>query len=255
MSTARRCARARPPSRKSPARRSPPSKAFANSKHPLQKAWVEEQVPQCGYCQSGQIMQAAALLASNKKPTREQIIVAMDGNICRCGTYTRIIAAIQTRSGGLTMTTHIQALSRRSFLVSSGAAGIAVTFGTFDNMLPANAGGRFHDQCLGLHRQQRHRHDHVAGGGNGPRHHDRPAGLPRRGSRCRLGQGSRRDRARQREALRQSEVLRPHGHCRQPRRDRLLRDRAARRRTGAQDPGRQRRAHAEGAGIASSRPK
>ena len=63
--------------------------------HPLQKAWVAEQVPQCGYCQSGQIMQAAALLARNKAPTREQIVEHMDGNICRCGTYLKIISAIQ----------------------------------------------------------------------------------------------------------------------------------------------------------------
>jgi isoquinoline 1-oxidoreductase alpha subunit len=63
--------------------------------HPLQKAWVAEQVPQCGYCQSGQIMQAAALLARTKAPTREQIVEYMDGNICRCGTYLRIISAIQ----------------------------------------------------------------------------------------------------------------------------------------------------------------
>jgi isoquinoline 1-oxidoreductase subunit alpha len=70
----------------------------ANSSHPLQKAWVAEQVPQCGYCQSGQIMKAAELLASNKSPTREQIVTHMDGNICRCGTYNRIIAAIQRAS-------------------------------------------------------------------------------------------------------------------------------------------------------------
>jgi isoquinoline 1-oxidoreductase alpha subunit len=63
--------------------------------HPLQKAWIADQVPQCGYCQSGQIMQAAALLASNPRPTREQIIEHMDGNICRCGTYGRIISAIE----------------------------------------------------------------------------------------------------------------------------------------------------------------
>ena len=63
--------------------------------HPLQKAWIAEQVPQCGYCQSGQIMQAAALLAKNKKPTREQIVTHMNGNICRCGTYPRIVRAIQ----------------------------------------------------------------------------------------------------------------------------------------------------------------
>jgi isoquinoline 1-oxidoreductase subunit alpha len=63
--------------------------------HPLQKAWIAEQVPQCGYCQSGQIMQAATLLATNKKPTREEIVAHMDGNICRCGTYLRIISAIE----------------------------------------------------------------------------------------------------------------------------------------------------------------
>ena len=66
-----------------------------NASHPLQKAWVAEQVPQCGYCQSGQIMQAAALLKTNPKPTREQIVEHMDGNLCRCGTYGLIISAIQ----------------------------------------------------------------------------------------------------------------------------------------------------------------
>jgi isoquinoline 1-oxidoreductase alpha subunit len=63
--------------------------------HKLQKAWVVEQVPQCGYCQSGQIMQAAALLDKKKNPTREEIVAHMDGNICRCGTYQRIVKAIQ----------------------------------------------------------------------------------------------------------------------------------------------------------------
>ena len=63
--------------------------------HALQKAWIAEQVPQCGYCRSGQIMQAAALLERTPAPTREQIIEHMDGNICRCGTYVRILAAIQ----------------------------------------------------------------------------------------------------------------------------------------------------------------
>ena len=70
----------------------------ASSNHPLQKAWIAEQVPQCGYCQSGQIMQAAALLAGNRKPSREQIVEHMDGNICRCGTYPRIVRAIQRAS-------------------------------------------------------------------------------------------------------------------------------------------------------------
>src|SRR3954470_5346521 len=69
-----------------------------DSSHPLQKAWVAEQVPQCGYCQSGQIMKAAELLAANKSPNRDQIVEHMNGNICRCGTYNRIIAAIQRAS-------------------------------------------------------------------------------------------------------------------------------------------------------------
>ena len=63
--------------------------------HPLQKAWVQINVPQCGYCQVGQIMQAAAFLKTNKKPSDKQIDEAMSGNICRCGTYQRIRAAIQ----------------------------------------------------------------------------------------------------------------------------------------------------------------
>jgi len=70
-----------------------------DASHPLQRAWIAEQVPQCGYCQSGQIMQAAALLQKNPKPTREEIIAHMDGNICRCGTYGRIIAAIASVRG------------------------------------------------------------------------------------------------------------------------------------------------------------
>ena len=67
--------------------------------HKVQKAWLEHDVPQCGYCQSGQIMTAAALLKKNKKPTREQIKEHMNGNICRCGTYNRILAAVKTASG------------------------------------------------------------------------------------------------------------------------------------------------------------
>ena len=71
----------------------------AKGQHPLQVAWREQGVPQCGYCQSGQIMQAAALLASKKKPTDAEIESAMSGNICRCGTYTRIKAAIKQAAG------------------------------------------------------------------------------------------------------------------------------------------------------------
>lgn len=63
--------------------------------HPLQQAWIENQVPQCGYCQSGQIMQAAALLAVNPDPTKEQIVAHMNGNLCRCATYPRIVGAVQ----------------------------------------------------------------------------------------------------------------------------------------------------------------
>ena len=66
--------------------------------HPVQKAWIEHDVPQCGYCQAGQIMNAAALLKSNPNPSDEDIESAMHGNICRCGTYTRIKAAIKTAS-------------------------------------------------------------------------------------------------------------------------------------------------------------
>jgi isoquinoline 1-oxidoreductase subunit alpha len=73
----------------------------ANSDHPLQRAWVAEQVPQCGYCQSGQIMQAASLLASTPRPTDEEIVTAMEGNLCRCGTYQRIKRAIKRAAGTL----------------------------------------------------------------------------------------------------------------------------------------------------------
>ncbi|MEZ4413204.1 MAG: (2Fe-2S)-binding protein [Gemmatimonadales bacterium] len=71
-----------------------------DSDHPLQIAWIEEQVPQCGYCQSGQIMAAAALLADTPNPTDEQINDAMSGNICRCGTYQRIRKAVHRAAGG-----------------------------------------------------------------------------------------------------------------------------------------------------------
>ncbi len=67
-------------------------------KHPVQKAWIEEDVPQCGYCHSGQIMAAAALLAKNPRPTDADIDRAMTGNICRCGTYQRIRRAIHRAS-------------------------------------------------------------------------------------------------------------------------------------------------------------
>jgi isoquinoline 1-oxidoreductase alpha subunit len=71
-----------------------------NGNHKVQRAWREASVPQCGYCQAGQIMQAAALLATTSNPTEDQIVTAMSGNICRCGCYQRIIAAIKAASTG-----------------------------------------------------------------------------------------------------------------------------------------------------------
>jgi isoquinoline 1-oxidoreductase subunit alpha len=72
-----------------------------DNSHPLQKAWIAHDVPQCGYCQSGQLMSASALLATNKNPTDTDIDNAMSGNICRCGTYPRIRAAIHTAAAEL----------------------------------------------------------------------------------------------------------------------------------------------------------
>ena len=81
--------------------RLPPSKGLgANGAHPLQTAWIEVDVAQCGYCQSGQIMQAAALLHVNATPTDQDIDEAMSGNLCRCGTYQRIRAAIKLAAYG-----------------------------------------------------------------------------------------------------------------------------------------------------------
>jgi isoquinoline 1-oxidoreductase alpha subunit len=71
-----------------------------NGEHPLQKAWVELGVPQCGFCQAGQIMCAAALLAAEPKPTDDQIDRSLAGNLCRCGTYPRIRAAVRKAAGG-----------------------------------------------------------------------------------------------------------------------------------------------------------
>ena len=72
-----------------------------NGDHPLQQAWVEHIVPQCGYCQTGQIMNAASLLQSNPNPSEEEIEQSMAGNLCRCGTYNRIKTAIQTAAKNL----------------------------------------------------------------------------------------------------------------------------------------------------------
>ena len=95
--------------------------------HPVQRAWLELQVPQCGYCQCGQIMQAAALLAQTPKPTSEQIRAGMNGNLCRCGTYPRIEAAVR-RAAELTADAGpgLSVLTRREFVVSAGGFALAV---------------------------------------------------------------------------------------------------------------------------------
>jgi isoquinoline 1-oxidoreductase alpha subunit len=72
-----------------------------DNSHPLQKAWIKHQVPQCGYCQSGQLMSASALLAKNKNPSDSDIDAAMSGNLCRCGTYNRVRAAIKDAAAEL----------------------------------------------------------------------------------------------------------------------------------------------------------
>src|SRR4030088_2826321 len=119
----------------------------AKGYHPLQKAWIAEQVPQCGYCQSGQIMQAASLLSKNANPTKDEVVAHMDGNLCRCMTYSRIQKAIMRaasemrtasnagRRGGENKKPHKNPdpatpadLSRRSFLVGTAAAGLALGY-------------------------------------------------------------------------------------------------------------------------------
>lgn len=72
----------------------------ADGNHPVQVAWRDQNVPQCGFCQSGQIMQAASLLTSNPRPTDDEILAAMEGNICRCGCYQRIVTAVRQASTG-----------------------------------------------------------------------------------------------------------------------------------------------------------
>lgn len=85
----------------------------ANGTHPLQIAWQEIDVPQCGYCQAGQIMSAAALLAKTANPTDQEIDAAMNGNLCRCGTYLRIRAAIHKAAGmGIKSEKPVQSASR-----------------------------------------------------------------------------------------------------------------------------------------------
>lgn len=79
----------------------------AEGEHPLQKAWIATQTPQCGYCQSGQIMQAASLLATNANPTDTEIDTAMGGNLCRCMAYTRIKKAIKMAASARSLATNV----------------------------------------------------------------------------------------------------------------------------------------------------
>src|SRR3954470_24306341 len=89
------------------------------STHPLQKAWIAEQVPQCGYCQSGQIMRAAGLLKENPQPTKAQIVEYMSPNICRCGTYVRIVRAIEVAAKDVLASSEVE--STRKDVLASGA--------------------------------------------------------------------------------------------------------------------------------------
>ena len=86
----------------------------AKGDHPLQKAWIAEQVPQCGYCQSGQIMQAASLLSTNPSPTRAEIVEHMNGNLCRCMTYPRIVKAIERAATDLRAANEAQGAGRKA---------------------------------------------------------------------------------------------------------------------------------------------
>src|SRR5712664_2370620 len=104
----------------------------ADGSHPVQLAWMEEDVPQCGYCQSGQIMSAVALLSKKPKPTDADIDDAMSGNICRCGTYQRIRKAIH-RAASMAAAPIV---NRRDFLKKSAASGTALVIGFY---LPAVA--------------------------------------------------------------------------------------------------------------------
>jgi isoquinoline 1-oxidoreductase alpha subunit len=81
----------------------------AEGEHPLQQAWIATQTPQCGYCQSGQIMQAASLLATNANPTDAEIDTAMGGNLCRCMAYTRIKKAIKMAASAGSLATNVGA--------------------------------------------------------------------------------------------------------------------------------------------------
>jgi len=122
--------------------------------HPLQQAWIAEDVPQCGYCQAGQIMSAAALLRTTPRPTDVQIDSAMRGNICRCGTYVRIRAAIH-RAARNSMA---DALDRRDSFVSASARRGTRRRPSHDDDL-ARAAARYAERrAIGVHRDRLGRH-------------------------------------------------------------------------------------------------
>ena len=105
-----------------------------DASHKVQQAWISEQVPQCGYCQSGQIMAAVALLEKNSKPTDDDIDQAMSGNICRCGTYQRIRAPSTSppaQARGRCSMTATGQFSRRDFLKAGAAAGAGLTLAVY----------------------------------------------------------------------------------------------------------------------------
>ena len=103
----------------------------ANGLHVLQQAWIAEEVPQCGYCQTGQIMSAAALLAKTPNPTDEQITQAMNGNLCRCGTYERIRKAMHRAPPLRKRRRAMSPLSRREFVAAGVAAGAGLVIGFY----------------------------------------------------------------------------------------------------------------------------
>ena len=221
----------------------------ADGSHPLQRAWAAANVPQCGYCQTGQIMQAAALLSRTPNPTDQDIDRTMAGNICRCGTYQRIRAAIKQAAGarGRPGMSLIENVSRRQFLeglFSTGAFVIAA------QVLPERrlgAGpGRAHPRPVGAalaqrlsgHRARRHGVHRHAPVRDGHGHPHVAAARRRRRARGRL------EPRPHRAGARRSEIRRPE-HRRLALDSRLLRSVPPRRRVGARDA-RQRRRGAVG---------
>ena len=154
----------------------------ANGLHVLQQAWIAEEVPQCGYCQTGQIMSAAALLAKTPQPTDEQITAAMNGNLCRCGTYERIRKAVHRAAGRAERRRAMSPLSRREFVAAGVAAGAGLVIGFY---LPHGSGfadgSLFAERVFAHHaRQQSHDRGRALGDGTGRAH--RAADDSRRGT-------------------------------------------------------------------------